>query len=61
VIGNVRPPRESGRHYGLIKVETINGLDAEEVRYRPTFEALTPIFPNVRFDLETEKPKRMSG
>ena len=26
VLGHVRPPRESERHYGLLKVETINGL-----------------------------------
>ena len=32
VIGHVRPPRESERHYGLLKVETINGLSPEEAR-----------------------------
>jgi transcription termination factor Rho len=55
VIGHVRPPRESERHYGLLKVETVNGLDAEEAKHRPVFEALTPIFPDVRFDLETDR------
>ena len=55
VIGHVRPPRESEKHYGLLKVETVNGLDPEEARYRPNFESLTPIFPDVRFDLETDR------
>lgn len=55
VIGQVRPPRESERHYGLLKVETINGIDAEEARNRPNFESLTPIFPDTRFDLETDR------
>lgn len=55
VIGHVRPPRESERHYGLIKVETINGLPPEEARRRPNFEDLTPIFPDRRFDLETDR------
>lgn len=55
VIGHVRPPRESERHYGLLKVETVNGIDPEEARHRPVFEALTPIFPDVRFDLETDR------
>lgn len=55
VIGHVRPPRESERHYGLIKVETINGLAPEEARRRPSFEDLTPIFPDKRFDLETDR------
>ena len=54
VIGYVRPPRESERHYGLLKVETVNGLDPEEARRRPTFESLVPIFPDQRFDLETD-------
>jgi len=55
VIGNVRPPRESERHYGLIKVESVNGLDPEEASRRPFFENLTPIFPDERFDLETSR------
>jgi transcription termination factor Rho len=53
VIGHVRPPRESERHYGLMKVETVNGLDPD--KYRPAFESLTPIFPDKRFDLETDR------
>jgi transcription termination factor Rho len=55
VIGQVRPPRESERHFGLLKVESINGLDpdAGSIR-RVVFEDLTPIFPEVRFDLEIE-------
>ena len=55
VIGHVRPPRESERHYGLIKVESINGLNPDEARRRPNFEDLTPIFPDKRFDLETDR------
>jgi transcription termination factor Rho len=55
IIGHVRPPRESERHYGLLKVETINSLTPEDAQNRPTFESLTPIFPNKRFDLETER------
>ncbi len=55
VIGHVRPPRESERHYGLLKVETINGMDPEEAKRRPVFESLTPIFPERRFDLETDR------
>ena len=55
VIGHVRPPREFERHYGLIKVESINGLNPDEARRRPNFEDLTPIFPDKRFDLETDR------
>jgi len=55
IIGHVRPPRESEKHYGLLKVESINGIDPEEARRRPSFESLTPIFPDTRFDLETDR------
>jgi len=59
VIGHVRPPRESERHYGLLKVEYINGLTPDEARKRPRFGKLTPIFPNQRFNLEYD-PKVLS-
>ena len=52
VIGHVRPPRESERHHGLLKVETVNGLTPDDARKRPRFEALTPIFPNQILNLE---------
>ena len=55
VVGHVRPPRESERHYGLLKVESVNGLDPDEAKRRPRFESLIPIFPDVRFDLETDR------
>jgi transcription termination factor Rho len=55
VIGHVRPPRESERHYGLLKVESINGQNPDDARIRPMFENLTPIFPEKRFDLETDR------
>lgn len=55
VIGHVRPPRDSEKHYGLLKVESVNWLDADEAKNRPRFENLTPIFPEERFDLEDNK------
>jgi len=55
VIGQVRPPRESERHYGLLKVETVNGINPDDTKYRSTFEQLTPIFPDKRFDLELDR------
>jgi transcription termination factor Rho len=53
VIGQVRPPKDSEKYYGLLRVEAVNGLDPEAAKHRPTFEQLTPIFPQVRFNLET--------
>jgi transcription termination factor Rho len=54
VIGQVRPPKDSEKYFGLLRVEAVNGLDPEAAKQRPVFEKLTPIFPNQRFNLETE-------
>jgi transcription termination factor Rho len=54
VVGQVRPPKESEKYYGLLKVEAVNGLDPEEAKKRPKFEELTPIFPNQQLALETQ-------
>jgi transcription termination factor Rho len=55
VIGQIRPPKESEKYYGLLRVESINGMDPEEAKDRPKFEDLTPIFPEERFDLEMDR------
>ncbi len=54
VIGQVRPPKETEKYYGLLRVEAVNGLDPEAAKQRPAFARLTPIYPNQRFKLETE-------
>jgi transcription termination factor Rho len=53
VIGQVRAPKDSEKYFGLLKVEAVNGLDPEAAKERPHFEDLTPIFPEERFNLET--------
>jgi transcription termination factor Rho len=55
VIGQVRPPKDTEKYYGLLRVESINGMDPEEAWKRPKFEEFTPIFPEERFDLETDR------
>ncbi|MDY7041684.1 MAG: transcription termination factor Rho [Chloroflexota bacterium] len=54
VVGQVRPPKETEKYFGLLRVEAVNGIDPEEAKRRPRFEDLTPIFPNQMLDLETE-------
>ena len=53
VVGQVRPPKDTEKYHGLLKVEAVNGLDPEEAKKRPVFEKLTPIFPNEQLLLET--------
>ncbi len=55
VIGQVRPPKDTEKYFGLLRVEAVNGLDPETAKQRPIFERLTPIFPLQRFKLETQK------
>ena len=52
VMGTARPPKDSEKYYGLLKVDAVNGLDPEAAKRRPYFEQLTPIFPKEFIDLE---------
>ncbi|MBK6431624.1 MAG: transcription termination factor Rho [Anaerolineae bacterium] len=54
VIGQVRPPKDTEKYFGLLKVEAVNALDPEVAKQRPVFERLTPIFPDKQMLLETE-------
>lgn len=51
VLGNVRPPKEGEKYFPLIKVNKINGIDPQIVRDRVSFEHLTPLFPQEKFNL----------
>lgn len=53
VSGQVRPPKETEKYYGLLRVEAINGLDPELSKNRRSFGSLTPVFPNKIINLET--------
>ena len=52
VTGQVRPPKDSEKYYGLLRVEAVNGLDPEIARQRPAFENLTAVFPDQQIMLE---------
>lgn len=53
VIGQVRPPKENEKYFGLLRVEAVNGMDPEQAKRRPWFDGLTPIFPDEQLRLET--------
>ncbi len=55
VIGQIRPPKDTEKYYGLLRVESINGMNPDELKDRPKFGSLTPIFPEQRFNLETDR------
>jgi transcription termination factor Rho len=54
VTGQVRPPKEAEKFFGLLRVETVNGQAPGVAKLRPHFDALTPIFPREQLRLETE-------
>ncbi|MEI6916014.1 MAG: transcription termination factor Rho, partial [Armatimonadota bacterium] len=60
VAGQVRPPKDTEKYYGLLRVEVVNGVDPETARQRKSFDDLTPIYPNERMVLETD-PKNTSS
>ncbi|MHB0912846.1 MAG: transcription termination factor Rho [Armatimonadota bacterium] len=53
VYGQVRPPKDSEKYFGLLRVEAVNGADPEIARRRKSFDELVPIYPNERLILET--------
>ena len=55
VEGQVRPPKDTERYYGMLKVEKINGKGAEAAAKRPRFEHLTAVYPDRQIKLETGK------
>ncbi len=50
--GTLRPSRANDKFPGLAKIASINGKDPEEMRHRPKFSELTPIYPNEPLKME---------
>ena len=59
VLGFVRPPKEGEKYFPLIKIEKLNGLDPKIVRDRVSFQHLTPLFPEEKFNI-AEKQSTIS-
>jgi transcription termination factor Rho len=55
VMGMARKPKDNEKYFGLLRVDSINGLKPEEISSRPRFEKLTPIYPDQQIHLETKK------
>jgi transcription termination factor Rho len=56
VEGQIRSPKEGERYFALLKVNTINFEDPEQVRHKINFDNLTPLYPDERFRMEIEDP-----
>ncbi len=55
VYGQVRPPKDKERYYALLKVDAVNMVAPGEIKSMIKFDNLTPLYPQNRIQLETEK------
>ncbi|MCI9173400.1 MAG: transcription termination factor Rho [Lachnospiraceae bacterium] len=53
--GNTRVKTQQEKFSALLYIKSINGNHPSEILKRPNFEDLTPIFPNERIRLETDR------
>ncbi len=51
VMGPIRPPKEGEKYFPLVRVDRINGREPAFVRDRMSFDNLTPLFPDEKFNL----------
>src|SRR5438477_6666153 len=54
VAGAVRAPRDQEKYWGLLRVDSVNGVDIETARRRPVFNDLTPVHPDELINLESD-------
>ena len=56
VDGPIRAPREGERYFAIIKVDTVNFENPDNVRHKVHFDNLTPLYPDERMTMEIEDP-----
>jgi len=60
VTGQVRSPKDKERYYALLKIEALNYMPLRDIKNRPLFDNLTPLYPTEQLKLEYD-PKRLTG
>ncbi len=55
VSGQIRPPKDNERFFALLRVEAVNFESPEKARERHLFDTLTPLYPEEKINLETER------
>ena len=55
--GPIRPPKDGERYFALVETNKINFIEiAKNNKFKTNFDNLTPLYPEKKFNLETEKP-----
>ena len=60
ISGQIRPPKSKERFYALLKVETVNDFPIEKLKEIILFENFTPLYPEEKLKLETNKASDLS-
>ena len=57
--GPIRPPREGERYFALIETNKINFVGVKDYnKFKTNFDNLTPLYPDRKFSLETDRPDK---
>ena len=57
--GPIRPPKEGERYFALIETNKINFVNVKDYnKFKTNFDNLTPLYPEKKFSLETDKPDK---
>jgi len=55
--GPIRPPKDGERYFALVETNKVNFIEIEKNnKFKTNFDNLTPLYPEKKFNLETEKP-----
>jgi len=52
ITGTARLPKENERYYSLLWIKTVNNTPIDQIKERPGFEDLKPVYPNKQIKLE---------
>ncbi len=55
--GEIRAPKDGERYFAMSKINKVNHVDPEELRYRVNFDNLTPLYPNEKLKMESDLPQ----
>jgi transcription termination factor Rho len=58
VEGEIRSPRDGERYFALLKVNSINFAEPDQLRHRINFDNLTPLYPEEKIELELNDPTK---
>ncbi len=58
VEGQIRSPRDGERYFAMLKVDSINFAEPDQLRHRINFDNLTPLYPEEKIELELNDPTK---